>query len=251
MWKEKLIAFAVHFLVTLVTSGLCAFCVYGLWYPGAFAQMVGGANILRLIIIAEFCLGPVLSFVIYTSKKTRNHLVADYCVVGLFQLSALAYGVFTVAEGRPIYMVFVKDRLEVIARTELSQEELKQVRNANVSPGWLGPKLICVDYPTDPHERSDLLMSALAGKDIQLKPNYYRECQNGEVNGKSFPKERLFADTKIKQVDLPKSVGDGDFTWLPLVTRFGAWIVVYVKGENELYLNLDPFAEDPSKAPSK
>jgi hypothetical protein len=250
MWKEKSIAFAVHFLVTVITSGLCAICVYGLWYPGAFAQMVGGANIFRLIIITEFCLGPVLSFVIYNSKKTRKHLVADYCVVGLFQLSALAYGVFTVAQGRPIYMVFVKDRLEVIARTELSQEELAQVRDAKVSPGWLGPKLICVDYPADPHERSDLLMSALAGKDIQLKPNYYRQCQNGEVIGKSFSKERLFSDTKIRSAGLPKEIADKDFTWLPVVTRFGAWLAVYVNAEKEIYLNLDPFIEDPGNVPN-
>jgi hypothetical protein len=241
MLKEKSIAFIVHFLFTLVTSGLAALCVYWLWYPGAFAQMVGGADILRLIIIAEFCLGPVLSFVIYNSNKTRGHLIADYCVVGLFQLSALAYGVFTVAQGRPIYMVFVKDRLEVIARAELSQEELITVRDAEVAPGWFGPKLICVDYPSDPNERSDLLKSAFAGKDIKLKPNYYRTCQSGEILGKSFSKEQLFLTTKIKQSDLPKNIADKDFTWLPMVTRFGAWTVVYIKGEKELYLNLNPF----------
>ena len=32
------------------------------------------------------------------------------------------------------------------------------------------------------------------------------------------------------------------FTWLPLVTRFGAWLVIYVDGEREQYFNLDPFS---------
>lgn len=242
MWKQKTFAFAVHFLVTLITSAACALCVYGLWYPGAFANMVGGADILKLIILAEFCLGPVLSFVIFNPKKTRRHLIADYCVIGLVQLSALFYGVITVANGRPIYVVFVKDRLEVIARSELTAEDIKQVKDPKVKPGWLGPKLICVAYPVDAKERSDLLLSALAGKDIQLKPSYYRECETGEVLAKAFPKTRLFTDTKIQGSDLPKNIADRDFTWLPLVTRFGAWLVIYKDGEREQYFNLDPFS---------
>lgn len=242
MLKRKAIASLIHLFATLITSSLCAFCVYGVWYPGAFAKMVRGADIFQLIILVEFCLGPVLSFVVFNPNKTRWHLIGDYCVIVLVQLSALIYGVYTVANGRPIYMVFVKDRIEIVARSELNAEDILQIKDFKMKPGWLGPKLICVAYPVDSKERSDLLFSALAGRDIQLKPSYYRECESGEVLAKTFPKARLFTDTKIQSSNLPKNIADRDFTWLPVVTRFGAWLAIYMDGEREQYFNLDPFS---------
>lgn len=246
MWKQKFIAFAIHLLATLVTSGICAVIVYGSWYPGAFAQMVGGADILKLIIVAEFFLGPVMSFVIYNAAKTRRHLMIDYCVVGILQFTALVYGVVTVESGRPIYMVFVKDRLEVIAKTELTESELAKISDPEITPSWSTFKNICVEYPADAKERSDLLMSAMGGRDIQLKPQYYRSCKAGEVQNKTYSKDRLFSNTPIKIEDLPEHLRAKEFTWLPVVNRFSVWLVVYVKGEQEVYLNLDPLAEPPS-----
>jgi hypothetical protein len=157
-------------------------------------------------------------------------------------LTALAYGVYALAEARPIYVVFVKDRLEVVTAARLFESDIQKIRDAKIAPSWDGPKLICVDYPSDPEVRSELLWSGLAGRDIQLLPEYYSVCLDGEVQSASLPKKSLELETNIGLSDLPAELVDKEFTWLPLVSQFGVWMAIYFEGEKVRYLNLDPFS---------
>lgn len=202
--------------------------------------MLHGSNMYGILMVLELGLGPLMSLVIFNPKKSKRHLFIDYSIVVAVQISALLYGLYSVSISRPVFLVFVKDRIEVISAVELLEMDVKEAgRDAEI--GWLGPKRVCVEFPVDPKEKSDLLISALNGRDIQLFPKYYRQCQEGEILSKSFSKERLFLMTKIKLSDLPKNLVEKDFTWLPMVTRFGAWLVIYEKGKKERYLDLNPF----------
>ena len=107
-WREKWRAFAVHFAVTLAV-GLCAAAViFRVWYPDPFDDIIGGAELFTLVVGCDLALGPLVSLVIYNSRKSRGKLVFDYTVVGLLQLAALAYGVWIVAGARPVYVAFVR-----------------------------------------------------------------------------------------------------------------------------------------------
>ena len=59
----------------------------------------------------DLALGPLVSLVIYNSRKSRRELVFDYSVVAVVQIAAMVYGVYVVAESRPVYIAFLKDRL--------------------------------------------------------------------------------------------------------------------------------------------
>lgn len=244
MFKAKLKAAGIHGLVTLVVAVLTACLVYFIWYPGALAQMLSGTDLYLIVLGVELCLGPLMSLVIYNPKKPRSELVRDYSIIAVVQLSALIYGLYSVALSRPVYLVFVKDRIEVVAATELKAGDLALAKDSSFKfLPWLGPKSICTESPTDSKEKSDLLLSGIAGKDIQLMPKYYRHCHENEVIKKSKPKDQLFSLTKIKVAELPANLQASEFTWLPVVTRFNAWIVVYVDGDinKPTYLNLNPF----------
>lgn len=245
MFKAKLKAALIHTSITLVVAVITASLVYGVWYPGAFAQMMSGTDLYLLIVMVELCLGPLMSLVIYSPDKPRTELVRDYSIVCVVQLAALIYGLYSVALSRPVYLVFVKDRIEVVASAELKTEDVNKSKNsAYRSFSWLGPRSICTEGPADPKEKSDLLLSALAGKDIQLLPKYYRECHEKEVINRSFAKQVLFASGAIKINDLPSELQSTDFKWLPVMTRFGNGIAVYENSSTEspTYLNLDPYS---------
>ncbi len=242
---HKLRAAAIHGVFTLLVSLVAGFLVFFVWFPYPFGEMLGGTEIYILIVVAEILLGPVVSFVIYNPGKKRSELFRDYACVVIFQVGLLIYGMYAVFVSRPVYQVFVKDRIEVVSATEL---ELSDVNEAEASfrelPLW-GPETICVNFPKDPKERSDLLESAMAGKDIQLIPKYYRRCQSGEILSGAYSGDEFSALTGLSLDILPKELKDSAYYCLPVVTRFGSWIVFYRVGEpdNPIYLNKNPFKD--------
>jgi len=115
LWREKIRAFGIHFATTLFVALLAAALIFLVWYPAPFETMVGGLKLFMLIAGCDLALGPLISLIIYNSRKTRLALVFDYTVIGVVQIAALVYGVYSVSQARPAYVAFVKDRLEVIA----------------------------------------------------------------------------------------------------------------------------------------
>jgi hypothetical protein len=242
---QKVKAAAIHSVVTAVILAATASVVYFVWYPNEFAKMLGGTNLLLIIGGVELCLGPLMSLVIYNSNKSLKELTIDYLVVGTLQVLALLYGLYSIALSRPVFLVFVKDRIEVVAAAELETADLLAAKEKSFqSLPWLGPELICTESPVNLQEKSDLLISGLKGKDIQLLPKYYRKCFEGEVMANAKTQDDLYVMTKISMNDLPSDMNDyRSFKWLPVVTRFNYWIVVYEGNstENPRYLDLNPF----------
>jgi len=62
VWREKAIAFAVHFLVTLALSAGAAALVFLVWYPDPFQTMLGGAKLFLVLLMCDLGLGPLTSF---------------------------------------------------------------------------------------------------------------------------------------------------------------------------------------------
>ncbi|SDZ92393.1 hypothetical protein [Microbulbifer marinus] len=244
MFSAKLKATGIHALVTLVVAIFTAFMVFGIWYPREFAAMLDGTDLFLMVVGVELAMGPLMSLVIFNPRKPRGELIRDYVLVGVVQLSALLYGLHVVALSRPVYLVFVKDRIEVVVATELADQDLREGAEGFRRLPWLGPQLICTESPTDAQEKSDLLFSALSGRDIQLLPKYYRECNRDEIFSKAFPSDLHKGLTAVDASALPASVKGGAVTWLPVVTRFGAWTVVFPSPDlsKASYLDLDPFA---------
>jgi hypothetical protein len=244
--KQKLIAAVWHFLVTVVVAFLSGLLIFKVWYPGGLAAYVGGVELYKLVVLVELCLGPIMSLVIFNSAKPRLELFRDYLVVALIQLSALAYGLYVVAESRPAFVVFVKDRLEVVAAVELTAADYVGASGAPFDgAAWFGPRFICVEPPVDIKERNDLLFSAVGGRDIQYFPKYYRNCGVGEREGKTYPGNRLHQIIEgldqVGQFNLP----EGEFTWLPVKHRFGAFVEVYPDNDftQGYYVAVNPFGE--------
>lgn len=245
MIRVKVKAALIHAIITLVVALLGAVLVYQVWYPNELALMVGGDELYWMIIAVEVFLGPAMSLVIFNPTKLRREIVLDYSIVGAAQCMALLYGLYIVSVSRPVYLVFVKDRIEVVSAVELRQADMDESSGRFATLGWFGPDLICVQSPSDPVEKSDLLQSALEGKDIQLLPKYYRECKDGEIIRKAYDKDQLQALTSIDEDQLPRVLFGKSFSWLPVVSRFGAWTVFFKENDvhKAMYVDVNPFAK--------
>jgi hypothetical protein len=102
-------------------------------------------------------------------------LTSILMVIGTLQMIALAYGVHVLFESRPVNIVFVKDRFELVRANEYPKGELEKLESgAHGSLTWTGPRIVGAKLPTDPKERTDLVCSTIGGgPDVHLLPRYY------------------------------------------------------------------------------
>lgn len=250
-WRERIAAAAIHFVITLLVSLMVAGLIFFIWFPGAFAEMIGGKKLFFLVICSDLALGPLISLVIFNSNKSWRELIVDYSIVSIIQISALVYGVSAVAFSRPVFVVFTKDRFEVVSAIELDDADLSIANDAKYkTKSWFGPVFVAVQFPTDVEERNELLFSGLNGKDAQLMPRYYRayETQIDEIRTRSLPLEDLISRHPDKKQELELAVAKSgrlseDLRWLPVHHRFGFWTALLdaKTGYPVKYLPIDPY----------
>ena len=92
--------------------------------------MIGGTELFLLVVGCDLALGPLISLVIYNSRKSRRELITDYSIVGVVQIAALVYGVVILAGTRPVYVAFSKDRLEVVTARDIRDAELAAAQDS-------------------------------------------------------------------------------------------------------------------------
>ncbi len=234
-------AFFIHSLFTIVVALVTGYLVFGLWYSGEIYKISGGVGLYKLLILCELILGPLLAFIIFNPLKPKFELIRDYVAIIFVQLFALTYGLYSVAMSRPAYLVFVKDRIEVVAPIELSLADLSDAGLTRFSRLFSAPQLLCVSRPKSQKESSDLILSALSGKDIQLMPRYFKPCDVNEVESRLLSSQDLPEFSEVTSF-LP-NIQPNEVHWLPVRSRFGSWIALYVNKDLRapVYIEIDPF----------
>ena len=171
-WREKFIATAIHFLVTLTLAACAAALIFLVWFPDPFQTMIGGTELFLLVVGCDLALGPLLSLVIYNSRKSRRKLVIDYSIVAVLQIAALVYGVYVIAGSRPVFVAFSVDRMEIVTAREITDKELAEVKRPEFAKlSMTGPRLVGIDVPSE--DRPDALFQAVQGNDIYLRPKFF------------------------------------------------------------------------------
>ena len=191
--KPRLLAAGAHLLISIVVA-TCVIALIRLgWYPAPLDSISGVADILLLLLAIDVTLGPLLTLIVFDRRK--KSLRFDLSCIAVMQMAALVYGLYTVEAGRPHYLVFVKDRFEVVSRVDLQQEDRHAaVGNRAADVDWLGPSVVAADMPASEEERKGLLFeSALGGRDVQHFPKQYRNytIQAARAMAKSVPLSEL------------------------------------------------------------
>ena len=248
-WREKVRAFGIHFATTLVAALLAAALIFLVWYPPPFAAMVGGLGLFLLIAGCDLALGPLMSLIIYDSRKSRRALVFDYTVVGLVQLAAFVYGVYSVAQARPAYVAFVTDRLEVIAAGEIAEKDRLEAKGSKyASPSMRGPLLVAT--LVKPEDRDDALWASLEGRDVGVRPKFFVDYGSQIVPIEQHLKplsalrrrnqgfEQIIAKA-LRELHRPAD----DLGWLPVKHTRGFWtaLVDQKTGYPVKYVPIDPY----------
>jgi hypothetical protein len=248
VWREKLLATAIHFLVTLALAACAAALIFFVWFPDPFHTMIGGTELFLLVVGCDLALGPLISLVIYNSRKSRRELVTDYSIVGAIQIAALVYGVFILAGTRPVYVAFNKDRLEVVTARDLTDAELAAAKDPLYRSRPLsGPQFVAIDVPDA--ERNDAMFQAVQGNEEHMRPRFYvpyasklaqirERVRAVEELEQSHPASKPLLQAAIARIGVPAP----RVRWLTVHHRKGFWtaLIDTEDGKPLAYIAFDP-----------
>ena len=169
----RLRATLIHFAISVVITSIVVAVMVFIWYPPPLFMVLGGTGLLLLIAGVDVVLGPLLTCIVFKSGK--KSLKFDLTMIAFAQFAALAFGLHTIAQVRPAYIAFVKDRFELVRAFDPTPENYAAATDVSYkSPPWFGPKLVGVRFPTNGDENLRMIESALnGGPDIHHLPKYY------------------------------------------------------------------------------
>ena len=126
MWltQFRLKYFVVHLSVSLLLACCCLFLVFYIWYPAPLAKAVGVTSLFFMMLAIDVILGPLLTLIV--AEKRKKLLKLDLVIIFLIQISALAYGLYNISNGRPAWIVFDSLRFDVAQANNIPVVNLKQ-----------------------------------------------------------------------------------------------------------------------------
>jgi len=145
--KSKLKAAGIHLIISGVIFLVLAYFIIFHWYPFPYFTADGGWQGIRIVALIDLVLGPLLTLIIFNPNKRKREIRFDLSMIALFQISALAWGIYTVQNERTAAIVhwdgeFYAMPAKRFHEQGISLSDLSQFSNEH-------PPLIHAYRPTD------------------------------------------------------------------------------------------------------
>lgn len=100
-WNRTLLiakckALATHISISLVLVAIALALMLLRWFPAPLFTTDGGSTALRLLLLVDLVLGPLLTFVVFNPNKARRLMVLDLSVIAVLQLAAYGAGLWSI-----------------------------------------------------------------------------------------------------------------------------------------------------------
>lgn len=189
---------SLSFLIALLVIGL----VFFVWYPSPLATAVGVTHIFLMLLAIDVIIGPVLGFIVY--KEGKKTLKMDLSVIILLQLCALGFGIYSIAEGRPVWLAYNVDRFELVRKNEIVVQSTDKISPEYESPSWYGVQYVAVKKPSNQNQKNDdMFIEALGGVSLAQMPARYEGIDEQKIwiQQHTIPFHKLSKFNSKEQVD--------------------------------------------------
>ena len=162
--KDRIYAFLIHLAISSVIAAIAIIFVFYIWYPMPLHEAVGVTEIFLMVLAVDITIGPILTFVVF--KRGKSSLPFDLTVIAMLQLAALGYGMYTVFDGRPAFVVFNTDRFDVTRASDVdpaSAKKAEQEGNEHGIVGWLSPRWVAAVKSPDIKRRKEIMFASVQG----------------------------------------------------------------------------------------
>ena len=203
----------ISFLIALLVIGL----VFFIWYPSPLATAVGVTHIFLMLLVIDVILGPLLGLLVY--KEGKKTLKFDLSVIILIQIVALCYGVFSIEQGRPAWLVYNVDRFELVRKNELVDTNIQQAQPQFQKPSWFKPQYVATEFAKDTQQRNDeMFAEVFSGISISQRPERYVELTlaKNQIQQRALPLVELQQYNPKTEVEKTLAKYPKADAWLPL-----------------------------------
>lgn len=249
-WKDRVKASSIHLSISLLIAVLAALLVFGLWYPYPYRETSGGRELFLLVVSVDVILGPLITFTVFNRAKPKTELVRDLAIVGLIQMAALGYGLWSVCVARPVHLVFEFDRFRVVHGVEVPDDLLNQEPAGLRAMPLTGPTVLAVRPFRDVNEENTATVQALSGLPLSARPDLWEPYVQarprvlaaakplGELRAR-FPQKTPEIDAAVAASGRPAEA----LRYVPMVARQSFWTVLVdaQSAEVRAFLPLDSF----------
>jgi hypothetical protein len=249
-WRDRLRASGIHLAISFLIGLLAALLVFALWYPYPYREISGGRELFLIVITVDVILGPLITLAVFNRNKLRSELVRDLGVVGLIQLAALVYGLWTVSVARPVHLVFEFDRFRVIHAIDVPEEMLSQTPVHVKAMPLTGPTLLAVRPFRDAGEEASATLAALQGLHLSARPDLWENYEHARQRvlaaakpaaelKQRFPQQAAEIDAAVAQSGRPENT----LKYLPVAARKSFWTALLDADSAEIrgFIPLDSF----------
>lgn len=238
--NARIKAFTLHLAISALIALAVIAIVFYLWYPAPLHTAVGVTQIFLILLVVDVVLGPLLTLLVY--KVGKKTLVMDLTVIAVLQISALGYGLFTVAEGRPAWLVFAADRFDLVRILDIDERKLDEAALQYRQPSLLGPQWVAAVNPTNNDARNDILLeSVFAGVDIAQRPNLYQplDTQKTAIQQRLLELSALPAINSAESIKAVLAKYPSADAWLPLRANNQDMVVLMHRDTTEVVAIVD------------
>jgi len=153
--RQRLVAALIHLSLSVVATGALAYAMWTVLYPPPFFWIDGGWSVLRILLIADVILGPMLTFVVY--NRAKREWKRDLAIIAVIQVIAFGYGVHTMARYRPVFAVYIDRTFFAVTwpKVEMATQDLAKPR-ALRGDSW-APVYVVLGMPADRQRQLELL----------------------------------------------------------------------------------------------
>jgi hypothetical protein len=171
--REKILAFLIHLGLSACIVGLVAALMLFIWYPQPWFMHDGGWTVFQLILAVDVVLGPLLTLIIY--RRGKPGLKRDLSIIAAVQLGALAFGMTTMLQHRPVYVVYAENNFFAITWAQLRHgtKDMDRLDAFKTTSNML--PMAYLQLPADAAERARLRSAAGQGGPLVISlGDHYR-----------------------------------------------------------------------------
>lgn len=173
-----------HLIISICVAIFTASIIFFYWYPYPLNKAVGVTHIFLMMLGIDMVLGPFFTWLVY--KEGKKSLKFDLTVIIVIQVIALAYGVYKIADGRSVWLVYNVDRFELVKNNEIVMENPKQVQAQFKQPSWFKPQFVAVEFAKDKKQKNkEMFAEIMSGISVAQRPERYVQVQQAKVQMQS------------------------------------------------------------------
>lgn len=231
-FKSATKAAGIHFCIGLLLASLLAWLVFSIWYPYPYRTLAGGVELFTIIMVIDLICGPLLTLILFSPIKPKRELLIDLSLVISIQIIALSYGMWTVWQTRPIFVVHETDHLNITSRVSLNKEELAGLSTDLQPLLFGGPRMMSLRAFTEQEQLAINEDIKRGGRDRSERPLFYAPFDGVKVYKSGFPLDKYLLIHPERKNQAQSIIGSMDasnlkkFKYVPIVGRI-YWLAIY------------------------